>query len=85
MEAADRMLEARFRETPAESLGVPRSTLYDLMRKSTNVRAATDIDADEIRRARDECGGDLTAMARRLRVSRRGLALRMRGRKHGDA
>jgi two-component system nitrogen regulation response regulator GlnG len=68
----------------AEALGIPRSSLYDLMRKSSSIRAASDIEDDEIREAHARCSGDVTAMANDLRVSERGLTLRMRGLDLGD-
>jgi len=62
----------------AVALGVPRSSLYGLMRKSPSIRAATDIGDDEIRSVHKKCDGDLTKMARELCVSKRGLTLRLR-------
>jgi two-component system nitrogen regulation response regulator GlnG len=63
----------------AAALGVPRSSLYGLMRKSSSIRAASDIGDDELRREHAAHGGDVVAMARALCVSRRGLQLRLRG------
>ncbi len=63
----------------AEALGVPRTSLYSLMRNSPNIRAAADIGDDELREAHARCNGDVAAMARELCVSKRGLTLRLRG------
>lgn len=65
----------------AHQLGVARSTVYALIERSSSLRKARDITSDELRRAIDAHDGDLEAAAAELRVSKRGLQLRMRG--HG--
>jgi two-component system, NtrC family, nitrogen regulation response regulator GlnG len=62
----------------ADRLGVPRSSIYDLMERSPNIRTARDLRADEITRCFRDCGGDLDAMARRLEVSKRALGRRVK-------
>ncbi|WP_437755257.1 sigma 54-interacting transcriptional regulator [Sorangium sp. So ce1389] len=62
----------------AAALGVSRATLYRLIERSPHVRKAADIPDDELKRCHDECAGDLEAMSARLRVSKRGLKLRLR-------
>jgi two-component system, NtrC family, nitrogen regulation response regulator GlnG len=61
----------------AERLGVSRSTLYVLIDKCPRIRKAKSIPEDELRRIRDEHGGDLDAMAAVLEVSRRALQIRL--------
>ncbi|MGK3998663.1 sigma 54-interacting transcriptional regulator [Sorangium sp. So ce1024] len=62
----------------AAMLGVSRTTLYRLIERSSHVRKAADVPEDELMRCHDECAGDLEAMSVRLRVSKRGLRLRLR-------
>jgi two-component system nitrogen regulation response regulator GlnG len=62
----------------ADRLGVPRSSIYDLMERSPNIRTARDLSADEITRCFRDCGGDLDEMARRLEVSKRALGRRVK-------
>jgi two-component system, NtrC family, nitrogen regulation response regulator GlnG len=62
----------------AERLGISRPSLYDLIDKSPRLRTAGDLSAAEIARSFRECGGDLDEMVRRLQVSRRALARRVR-------
>ena len=61
----------------ARELGVSPSTVHFWMRRA-EIRRAVDIGPDELERARAECGGDLAAMAQRLRVSQRALRLQLR-------
>jgi two-component system, NtrC family, nitrogen regulation response regulator GlnG len=61
----------------AEVLGVARSTVYELVKKSASARTSADLGADEIRAALEQAGGDAVAAARTLRVSSRALQLRM--------
>jgi two-component system nitrogen regulation response regulator GlnG len=63
-------------ERAAAALGIPRSSIYRLMDRSARVRKASELDADEIRAARAQTGGDIEAMAALLEVSV--LALRRR-------
>ena len=62
----------------AAALGIARSTLYRLIDKSDEFRKAKDIAEQELERVRSACDGDLAAMAEQLKVSPRGLRLRMR-------
>jgi two-component system nitrogen regulation response regulator GlnG len=62
----------------AEHLGIPRSSLYDLISKSPRLRTAGDLTAEEIAACFHACDGDLDAMAQRLEVSRRALQRRVR-------
>ncbi|QRK09577.1 sigma-54-dependent Fis family transcriptional regulator [Archangium violaceum] len=62
----------------ADRLGIPRSSIYDLIDKSPNIRTAGDLSAEEITRCFHESGGDLEAMARRLEVSKRALNRRIK-------
>ena len=62
----------------AEALGISRTTLYALIDRCPGIRKARDLARDELEACRAAAGGDLDAMAAQLRVSRRGLLLRMR-------
>ena len=61
----------------AKSLGVPRSTLYDFIEKSKQLRTAKDVEADELRQSFSDHEGDLDAMSNALQVSKRGIRLRL--------
>jgi two-component system nitrogen regulation response regulator GlnG len=60
-----------------DRLGVPRSSMYDLIERCPGVRTVGDVSAEEIVRCFDACDGDLDRMADRLQVSRRGLRRRV--------
>jgi two-component system nitrogen regulation response regulator GlnG len=62
----------------ADQLGIPRSSIYDLIDKSPHLRTAGDLSTEEITRCFQECGGDLDAMVRRLEVSKRALNRRIK-------
>ncbi len=62
----------------AQALGISRSHLDALIERSSSVRKAKDLCAEEILAGRAEVGEDLDALAARLEVSPRGLRLRMR-------
>ncbi|WP_224240589.1 sigma 54-interacting transcriptional regulator [Hyalangium gracile] len=62
----------------ADRLGIPRSSIYDLIDKSPNIRTAGDLTIEEITRCFQECSGDLDAMAQRLEVSKRALGRRIK-------
>ena len=62
----------------ADHLGIPRSSLYDLISKSPRLRTAGDLTAAEITACFHDCDGDLDAMSQRLEVSRRALQRRVR-------
>ncbi|WP_428267687.1 sigma 54-interacting transcriptional regulator [Haliangium sp.] len=61
----------------ARALGIPESTVYDLIARSPRLRLAKDIPREELARCQADHDGDLDAMAEHLMVSRRGLKLRM--------
>ena len=62
----------------ADRLGIPRSSVYVLIDKSSLIRTARDLSPEEISRSFQECQGDLDAMVRRLEVSKRALQRRVR-------
>lgn len=62
----------------AKALGISRTSLYKLMEQSDRVKIAGDLSAREILKASAACGGDTTAMAEHLEVSRQGLRRRMK-------
>jgi two-component system nitrogen regulation response regulator GlnG len=62
----------------AESLGVSRAWLHTRLEFCRGVRQAKDLNAEEIRAAHEQSGGDVRAMAERLEVSEHGLKMRMR-------
>ncbi len=62
----------------ADRLGIPRPSIYDLLKRHPSIRTAGRLEAEEITRCYQEQQGDLDAMARRLEVSRRALARRVR-------
>jgi two-component system nitrogen regulation response regulator GlnG len=62
----------------ADRLGVPRSTIYDLIARFPGLRTAGALSAEEITRCHQECAGNLDEMARRLEVSKRALKRRVR-------
>ncbi len=62
----------------AAALGVSRTSLYALLQRSPNVRAASDVPAAEIRRAHQRHGGDLEAMVDELEISERALRQRLK-------
>ena len=62
----------------ADALGIPRTSMYLLLKRSEKVRPAAEVPAEEIRVAHERCGGDLEAMAGLLEVSERGLRQRLR-------
>ena len=61
----------------ADALGIPRPSIYDLINKHPHLRTAGDLSPEEITRCHHECGGDLDAMVRRLKVSKRALRRRI--------
>jgi two-component system nitrogen regulation response regulator GlnG len=62
----------------AAELGISRTTLYVLIDRSTRIRKAANVPEAELRALQEKCGGDLDEMSRVLKVSRRGLQLRLR-------
>ncbi len=62
----------------ADQLNIPRTSIYDLIERSPNLRTARDLTPDEIIRAHREHAGDLDRMAAALEVSRRALQRRVK-------
>jgi len=62
----------------ADRLGIPRSSVYVLIDKSSLIRTARDLSPEELTRCFQECQGDLDQMVRRLEVSKRALQRRVR-------
>jgi two-component system nitrogen regulation response regulator GlnG len=62
----------------ADALKITRSSLHMLIDKSDRIRKAKDVPQDELRKVYEETGGDLQAMADKLRVSPRGLRNRVK-------
>jgi two-component system nitrogen regulation response regulator GlnG len=62
----------------ADRLGLPRSSIYDLIEKSPGIRTAGNLSTEELTRCYHECQGDLDAMVRRLEVSKRALSRRLK-------
>ncbi len=61
----------------AKILGVSRTTYYELRKRNPQLRSITEIPDDELRRCRDECGGDVAKMAARLNVPVKALKDRL--------
>jgi len=64
-------------ERAATALGIPRASIYRLMDRSSRVRKASALGAEEIRAAQVAASGDEELMAERLEVSVRALRRRM--------
>ncbi|XXF76236.1 sigma-54 dependent transcriptional regulator [Myxococcaceae bacterium GXIMD 01537] len=62
----------------ADQLGIPRTSIYDLIERSPNLRLAGDVSVEELTRCFHACGGDLDEMVRRLEVSKRALSRRVK-------
>jgi two-component system nitrogen regulation response regulator GlnG len=62
----------------ARALGISRTYLYTLIDRSTILRKAKDVTAEEIRTCHDACAGDVDAMVEQLKVSSRGIRLRLK-------
>lgn len=83
-EVTDEELAAALRESSwdlkaaANRLGIPRSSMYDLIDKSPSIRKAGDLSAVDIEQCFRVCQGDLDAMVEKLQVSKRGLQRRLR-------
>jgi two-component system nitrogen regulation response regulator GlnG len=63
-------------ERAAAALGIPRPSIYRLMDRSSRVRKASELTAEEIEAAAAATAGDEEAMAERLEVSLRALRRR---------
>jgi two-component system nitrogen regulation response regulator GlnG len=62
----------------ADKLGIPRSSMYDVIARCTGIRTAGDLSVEEIERCFHECRGDMEAMVQRLEVSGRALKRRLK-------
>ena len=62
----------------ADALGIPRSSMYDVIDRCPNIRTAGDLSPAEIEACHAACDGDLDRMAARLEVSRRALQRRVK-------
>lgn len=62
----------------ADMLGVPRPSMYDLIKRSPSIRTAGDLSTEEIVQCHEDCNGDLAAMALKLEVSKRALQRRLK-------
>lgn len=70
--------EAEFRVKPAaKRLGVGRTSVYELMARH-GIPRSSQLEEGAIQAALHACEGDVSAAAKRLRVSRRGLLLQMK-------
>lgn len=63
----------------AALLGISRTRLYALIQRSPSLGTAASLRPERIREQLVACEGDIERAARALRVSRRGLLLRLRG------
>ena len=61
----------------ADALGIPRSSIYDLMNKIPSLRKASELTSEDIEAARSRVGPSLEAMAENLEVSKRALLRRL--------
>lgn len=78
----DEVVEAlrthRFRPAAAaDALGIPRSSIYDLIDKIPGLRKASELTRKEIESARERTGPSLEALAAELEVSERALRRRL--------
>jgi two-component system nitrogen regulation response regulator GlnG len=65
-------------QATADRLGVHRTSVYDLIERNPHLRTAGELSVEEITRCYQECQGDVDAMVRRLEVSKRALARRIK-------
>jgi two-component system nitrogen regulation response regulator GlnG len=69
----------RFRpHAAARRLGIPRPSIYHLMKKSPRLQAAAHLTPEDLEAARRRFGADVAAMAAALEVSEQGLRRRLR-------
>jgi two-component system nitrogen regulation response regulator GlnG len=69
----------RFRpHAAARKLGIPRPSIYHLMKKSPRLQTAADMGREDLEAALRLSGGDVAAMAAALEVSEQGLRRRLR-------
>jgi len=68
----------RFRPAAAaDALGIPRSSIYDLIERIPGLRKASELSREEIQTTRERVGPSVEAMAVELEVSERGLRRRL--------
>ena len=73
------MRAARFRpQEAADRLGIPRSSIYDLIARSRELRTAADLDRDTLAAAMAAQGGHVESAAAALEVSASALRRRLR-------
>jgi two-component system nitrogen regulation response regulator GlnG len=65
-------------QAAADRLGIPRTSMYDVIERCPGIRTAGDLSAAEIEQAHRACGGDLQAMVERLEVSAKALKRRLK-------
>jgi len=65
-------------QATADRLGVHRTSIYDLVERSPQLRTAGELSVEELSRCYQECQGDVDAMVRRLEVSKRALSRRLK-------
>jgi two-component system nitrogen regulation response regulator GlnG len=69
----------RFRpHAAARRLGIPRPSIYHLMKKSPRLQSSADLSREALAAARSRFGDDIAAMAAALEVSEQGLRRRLR-------
>ena len=61
----------------ADALGIPRSSIYDLIKRIPGLRQASELTREQIDEVRERVGPSLEAMAAALEVSQRALKRRM--------
>ncbi len=66
------------RDAAAKQVGISRTSIYKLIKKHDNIPEPSRLTVEEITAASSAHGGDAGQMASALRVSKRGLKLRMR-------
>jgi two-component system nitrogen regulation response regulator GlnG len=62
----------------AKALGIARTSLYDLLRRSSRIRSAADVPAEEIRGSFERHAGEVEAMVEDLEISERALRQRLK-------
>ncbi|APR88669.1 Functional role page for Anaerobic nitric oxide reductase transcription regulator NorR [Minicystis rosea] len=70
-------------QAAADKLGIPRPSMYDLLKKHPGIRTVMDLSGPEIAAAYEAHGGDVEATARTLEVSARALKRRTKELKVG--
>ena len=77
-EVVEALRAHRFRPAAAaDALGIPRSSIYDLIDKIPGLRKASELSREEVEAARVRSGPSVEAMAADLKVSERALRRRL--------